>query len=55
MASRAARNASRRCSVCSGTLGVRMITRVEVMWIAFGVLVTVAGAACLCLLLSVMK
>ena len=56
MASRTARNVSRRCFGYSTTFGVKpMITQAEIIWIIATVLVAVVGAVGLCLLLWVMK
>ena len=56
MASRTARNVSRRCFGYSIISGIKpMITQVEIIWIIATVLVAVVGAAGLCLLLWVMK
>ena len=56
MASRTARNVSRRCYGCSTIFGAwPMITQVEIVWIIATVLVAVVGAIGLCLLLWVMK
>jgi len=56
MASRTARNVSRRCFGYSIISGIKpMITQVEIIWIIATVLVAVVGAIGLCLLLWVMK